>query len=328
MCYSPALNLKGNGSQSSLRNIKNHIVIKQKTIKNSIRAKGVGLHQGEKISITLRPASPDTGVIFRRADLSHPLEIPARSEYVVDTRLSTTLGKDSYSIATVEHLLSAIAGLGIDNLYIDVDTSEVPIMDGSAGPFIFLLQSAGIQEQDALKKFIRIKKTIEIIDGDKWARFEPYHGFKVSFEIDFDEHPVFSSHPKRVSLDFSSASFVKEVSRSRTFGFLKDYDKLRTLGLVKGGSLSNAIVVDDHRILNDGGLRSRDEFAKHKVLDAIGDLYLLGHNLIGSFAAKKSGHYLNNQLLKKLLTDKNAWEVIVYEKPEETPAINFIPAME
>ena len=303
-------------------------MLKQKTIKNPTPAKGIGLHKGEKIYITLRPAPIDTGVIFRRVDTPEIVEIPARLEYVVDTRLSTTLGKDGYSIATVEHLLSAIAGLGIDNLYIDVDTSEIPIMDGSAGPFVFLLQSAGIEEQDALKKFIRIKKVVELHEQDKWARFEPYEGFKVSFEIDFGNHPVFSSYPKKAMIDFSTASFTKEVSRSRTFGFLKDYDNLRALGLARGGSLDNAIVIDDHRVLNESGLRSKDEFVKHKVLDAVGDLYLLGHNLIGSFSAKRSGHYLNNQLLKKLLADSTAWEVLSFENPEDMPAINFIPVME
>ena len=305
-------------------------MFKQKTIKNSISAKGIGLHKGENISLTLCPAPADTGVIFRYNGSDQIVEIPARSEYVVDTRLSTTLGRDGSSISTVEHLLSAIAGLGIDNLYIDVNASEVPIMDGSAGPFVFLLQSAGIQEQDEAKKFIRIKKPIEISDKDKWVRFDPYNGFKVSFEIDFGNHPVFNTYPNKVVLDFSSSSFVKEISRSRTFGLLKDYDKLRSSGLAQGGSLNNAIVIDEHRIINDGGLRSKDEFVKHKILDAVGDLYLLGYNLIGSFAAKKSGHYLNNQLLKKLLADESAWEILSFgeQGSEDIPVINFIPAID
>ena len=285
------------------------------------------MHSGVKVYLTLYPAPPDTGVIFRRVhpDSKPTVDIPARSEYVVDTRLSTTLGKDSVRISTVEHLLSAVAGVGIDNLYVEVSSDEVPIMDGSAAPFVFLLQSAGIEEQNVSKKFIRVKKTIRVEDGDKWAMLEPYHGFKVSFEIDFGDHPVFKTNPNKVVLDFSEISFLKEVGRSRTFGFLKDYDKLRSMNLAQGGNLSNAIVIDEHRILNEGQLRSKDEMVKHKALDAIGDLYLLGYNMIGFFSAKKSGHYLNNQLLKELLADKEAWEIISYESPEEAPVINFVP---
>ena len=302
------------------------MLFQQKTIKKDIQAIGVGLHTGETINLSLRPATPDTGIVFRRVDLNRRVCIPARSEYVVSTKLSTTIGKDKAQISTIEHLLSAIAGLGIDNLYVDVDASEVPIMDGSSGPFVFLLQSAGFKKYDIPKKFVRIKKVVEVTDGDKWARLEPFHGFKVSFTIDFDDHPVFKVYPKSIDLDFSSVSFVREVSRSRTFGFLSDYDRLREQNLAKGGNLNNAIVVDDYHILNEGGLRSKDEFVKHKALDAIGDLYLLGHNLVGAFAAEKSGHFLNNQLLKKLLSDKKAWDIVSYEDPEQAPAINFIPA--
>ncbi len=302
---------------------------KQKTIKNSIGAVGVGLHLGEKVNLTLRPAAPDTGVIFRRVDVDEPVDIPAKSDYVVDTVLSTTLGCGNLKISTVEHLLSAIAGLRIDNLYVDVDSEEVPIMDGSAGPFIFLLESAGIEEQNAAKKFIRIKKSVSVFNDDKWARLAPFNGFKVSFKIDFNFHPVFRACPNKVELDFSAVSFVKEVSRSRTFGFMSEYDALRKKNLVKGGNYSNAIVVGEHRILNeDNNLRSRDEFVKHKVLDAVGDLYLLGHNLIGAFSASKSGHYLNNLLLKKLLGDSAAWEVISFENEEDIPIINLTPVIE
>lgn len=302
---------------------------KQKTIKNSIGAVGVGLHLGEKTNLTLRPALADTGVIFRRVDVEKHVSIPAKSEYVVGTALSTTLGWQHLRISTVEHLLSAIAGLGIDNLYVDVDSEEVPIMDGSAGPFIFLLESAGIEEQDAAKKFIRIKKSVSIAEGDKWARLGPFNGFKVSFEIDFNFHPVFRACPDKVELDFSTVSFAKEVSRSRTFGFMKEYDALRRKNLVRGGNYNNAIVVGEHRILNeDSTLRYRDEFVKHKVLDAVGDLYLLGYNLIGCFSASKSGHYLNNLLLKKLLNDTEAWEIITFEDEADAPAINFTPVIE
>ena len=297
-------------------------MIKQRTLKNSICATGVGLHTGKKVFLTLRPAAIDTGVMFRRVDLDQPVDIPAKAENVVDTTLSTALGRDGVRVSTVEHLLSAIAGLGIDNLYIDVSAEEVPIMDGSAGPFVFLLQSASIEEQDAPKKFTRIKKTVEVRDGDKWARFAPCKGFRVSFSIDFD-HPIFRNRPQKVSVDFSTTSFIKEVSRARTFGFKKDYEKLLSANLALGGSLSNAIVVDDHRILNEDGLRYNDEFVKHKVLDVIGDLYLLGNSLIGAFEGHKSGHFLNNHLLRKLLGDKTAWEEITFEDSEEAPPLVF-----
>lgn len=284
-------------------------MVKQRTLKNAIRATGIGLHTGEKVFLTLRPAAANTGIVFRRTDLAVPVEIPARPEYVGDTQLSTTLVKDGVRISTVEHLLSALAGLGIDNAYIDLNAPEVPIMDGSAGPFVFLVQSAGIEEQSAHKRFLRIKRTVIAEEGDKWVRFDPYDGFKVSFEIDFD-HPVFKYRTQRATVDFSSVSFVKEVSRARTFGFMRDIELLRAKNLALGGSLDNAVVVDDYRILNEDGLRYEDEFVKHKILDAVGDLYLLGCNLIGSFSGYKSGHALNNKLLHALLADRKAWERI------------------
>ena len=294
-------------------------MVKQRTLKNTIRATGVGLHTGEKVYLTLRPAPPDSGIIFRRIDLTSPVEIPAKAENVGDTRLSTTLVKDSVRISTVEHLLSALAGLGIDNAYIDVSAPEIPIMDGSAGPFVFLIQSAGIEEQHVPKRYIRIKRSVEVRDGGKWTRFDPYDGFKVSFRIDF-EHPVFKRSKQHVEVDFSSTSFVKEVSRARTFGFMRDIEMLRESRLALGGSLENAVVMDDYRILNEDGLRYEDEFVKHKILDAVGDLYLLGHSLIGAFSGHKSGHELNNLLLRTLMADQNAWEMVIFEDEQETTA--------
>lgn len=298
------------------------LMIRQRTLKNVIRATGVGLHTGEKIYLTLRPAAPETGIVFRRVDLPEPVEIAARPEHVSDTRLCTTVGHGEVRISTVEHLLSAMAGLGIDNAYIDLSAPEVPIMDGSAGPFVFLIQSAGIEEQPAPKRFIRIKESVQVEDGDKWARFDPFDGFKVDFSIDFD-HPVFRTHTRSASLDFSTTSFVKEVSRARTFGLLCDVERLREKNLALGGSLDNAIVVDDYRILNDDGLRYEDEFVKHKILDAIGDLYLLGHSLIGAFSGHKSGHELNNRLLRALMANENAWELVTFEDPAGAP-ISFV----
>lgn len=290
-----------------------------------IRATGVGLHTGEKVYLTLRPAPIDTGIIFRRVDMDPPVQIEAHAEHVGDTMLSTSLAQDNASISTVEHLLSAFAGLGIDNAYVDVSAPEVPIMDGSAGPFVFLIQSAGIEEQEAAKKFIKIKKPIKVEDGNKWAKFEPFEGFKVSFSIEFD-HPFFEESSKFASIDFSSTSFVKEVSRARTFGFLRDTEALRAKNLVLGGSLNNAVVVDDYRVLNEDGLRYDDEFVKHKILDAIGDLYLLGHSLIGAFEGYKSGHALNNRLLRALLADESAWELVTYEDKATAP-ITFLQAL-
>jgi len=282
-------------------------MIRQRTLKNVIRATGIGLHTGEKVYLTLRPAAVNSGIIFRRVDLDPPVEIKAQPNNVGDTRLSTTLVNGEVKISTVEHLLSALAGLGIDNAYIDVSAAEVPIMDGSAGPFVFLLQSAGIEEQNAAKRFIRIKKPIIVEDGDKWARFDPFEGFKVTFKIDF-AHPAIKNCSQTTSVDFSSTSFVKEVSRARTFGFMRDLEKLRELDLALGGSIDNAIVMDDFRVLNEDGLRYEDEFVKHKVLDAIGDLYLLGCSLIGAFSGHKSGHALNNKLLLALMEHQDAWE--------------------
>ena len=293
-------------------------MIRQRTLKNVIRATGVGLHTGDKVYLTLRPAAADTGIIFRRVDLEEPVEIRACPHNVGDTRLSTTLVQDGVRVSTVEHLLSAFAGLGIDNAYVDVSAAEVPIMDGSSGPFVFLIQSAGVEEQNAPKRFIRIKRKVVVEEGDKRAAFEPFDGFKVSFSIDFD-HPAFTDRTQTASIDFSSTSFVREVSRARTFGFLRDIEMLRERELALGGSMDNAIVVDDYRILNEDGLRYEDEFVKHKILDAIGDLYLLGHSLIGAFSGHKSGHALNNRLLKELLADEAAWEEVTFDEKDEVP---------
>lgn len=300
-------------------------MIKQRTLKNVIRATGVGLHTGDKVYMTLRPAPVNTGIVFRRIDLAEPMEIPSRCEFVGDTRLSTTLVRDTVRVATVEHLLSAMAGLGIDNAYVDLSAAEVPIMDGSAGPFVFLLQSAGIEEQSAPKRFIRIKKAVKVEEGDKWARFEPFDGFKVGFSIEF-QHPMFSRRSSAAEIDFSTTSFVKEVSRARTFGFMRDIEMLRERNLALGGSMDNAIVLDDYRVLNEDGLRYEDEFVKHKILDAIGDLYLLGHSLIGSFYGHKSGHELNNKLLRALMADAKAWEEVSFDDPEKAPISYAHPA--
>lgn len=298
-------------------------MMKQRTLKNIIRATGVGLHTGEKVYLTLRPAPANTGIIFRRVDLEVPVEIVARTENVGDTRLSTTLIKEAVRVSTIEHLLSAFAGLGIDNAYIDLSAPEVPIMDGSAGPFVFLIQSAGIEEQNIPKKYIRIKRPIQVQQGDKWARFEPFDGFKVSFQIDFN-HPVFKRQPQYVEIDFSKTSFVKEVSRARTFGFMQEVELLRENQLALGGSLDNAIVMDDYRILNEDGLRYEDEFVKHKVLDAIGDLYLLGHSLIGAFSGYKSGHELNNTLLRALLANQSAWEIVSDDNTRQVASMSYL----
>lgn len=300
-------------------------MLNQRTLKNVIRATGVGLHTGKKVLVTFRPAPADKGIVFRRVDLEPVVEIPARAENVGDTSLSTSLIREGVRISTVEHLLSAFAGLGIDNAYVDLSAPEVPIMDGSAGPFVFLIQSAGFQEQSEPKRFIRIKKSISVKDGDKWAKFEPFSGFKVSFAIDFD-HPFFQQSSKHAEIDFSTTSFVKEVSRARTFGFMREVEWLRGRNLALGGSLDNAVVVDDYRVLNEDGLRYEDEFVKHKILDAIGDLYLLGHSLIGAFHGHKSGHELNNQLLRKLLATRSAWELVTFNKGEDAP-ISFMQPM-
>ncbi len=297
-------------------------MIKQRTLKNAIRATGVGLHTGEKVYLTLRPAPLNTGIVFRRTDLAEPVDIKADPLNVTDTRMSTTLEKNGAKISTVEHLMAAFAGLGIDNAYVDVTAPEVPIMDGSAGPFVFLLQSAGIDEQAGAKQFIRINRPLRIDDGDKWVSLEPWDGFKVSFSIDFD-HPSLRKSTQTACVDFSTTSFVKEVSRARTFGFMRDLEMLRAAGLARGGGLDNAIVMDNYRVLNDDGLRYEDEFVKHKVLDAIGDLYLLGHPLIGAYSAHKSGHALNNRVLRTLLADREAWEIVSYEETDKA-AISFM----
>lgn len=300
-------------------------MIRQRTLKNVIRATGVGLHTGKKIFLTLRPAPANSGISFRRVDLDPAIEIPANPEYVGDTSLSTTLVKDNVRISTVEHLLSALAGFGIDNAYIDLSADEVPIMDGSAGPFVFLIQSAGVEEQNAAKKFLRVKKQVRVEQDGKWAMFEPFDGFKVGFTIEFD-HPVFNDGNCQAEIDFSTTSFVKEVSRARTFGFMRDVELLRENNLALGGSLDNAVVVDDYRILNEDGLRYEDECVKHKILDAIGDLYLLGHSLIGSFKGYKSGHALNNALLRELMANEETWELVTFEDEFKAP-ISFMQAM-
>ncbi len=299
-------------------------MIKQRTLKNTIRATGIGLHSGDKVYLTLHPAEINTGIRFRRVDLEEPVIIDATPENVGETMLSTTLVKDGVKVSTIEHLLSALAGLGIDNAMVDVTAPELPIMDGSAGPFVFLLQSAGVVEQESQKRYIKINKEVRVEDGDKWAAFVPFNGFKVTFTIDFD-HPAFTDNLKTASMDFSSTTFVKEVSRARTFGFMKDIEFLRANNLALGGSLDNAIVVDDDKILNEDGLRYADEFVKHKILDAIGDLYLLGHSLIGEFQGFKSGHALNNKLLHALLERPDAWEEVSFDNEEDAP-IAYMPS--
>ena len=300
-------------------------MIRQRTLKNVIRATGVGLHTGKKVFLTLRPAPANSGINFRRVDLDPAVEIPANPEYVGDTSLSTTLVKDNVRISTVEHLLSALAGFGIDNAYIDLSADEVPIMDGSAGPFVFLIQSAGVEEQNTAKQFLRIKEKVRVEHDEKWAMFEPFDGFKVGFTIEFD-HPAFNDKNCQAEIDFSTTSFVKEVSRARTFGFMRDVELLREKNLVLGGSLDNAVVVDDYRVLNEDGLRYDDECVKHKILDAIGDLYLLGHSLIGAFKGYKSGHALNNALLRELIVNEQSWELVSFEDEEKAP-ISFMQAM-
>ncbi|MBF8223081.1 MULTISPECIES: UDP-3-O-acyl-N-acetylglucosamine deacetylase [Halomonadaceae] len=302
-------------------------MIRQRTLSNTIRATGVGLHSGEKVYLTLRPAPVNSGIVFVRTDLDPVVEIPARAANVTDTTLCTALSRDGVKVATVEHLMSAFAGLGIDNAIVEVSAPEVPIMDGSAGPFVFLIQSAGIEEQEAAKKFIRIKRELVVREGDKEAAFLPYDGFKVAFSIDFD-HPVMELRDQRAVVDFSTTSFVKEVSRARTFGFMRDLEYLRSHNLALGGSLDNAIVVDDYRIMNEDGLRYEDEFVKHKVLDAIGDLYQLGHSLIGEFRGVKSGHALNNQLCRVLMETPEAFEIVTFEEESARAPISYAaPAM-
>lgn len=294
------------------------IMIRQRTLKNVIRATGVGLHTGKKVYLTLRPAPVDTGIIFSRVDLDPVVQIPALAEYVGDTTLSSSLVLGDVKISTVEHLMSAMSGLGIDNAYVDVSAAEVPIMDGSAGPFVFLIQSAGIEEQAAPKKYIRIKREVTVAEDDKKVSLKPFNGFKVGYTLLYD-HPVHRKYTKHATIDFSSTSFVKEVSRARTFGFMHEFEELRNRNLALGASMENAVAVGDYRVLNEDGLRYEDEFVKHKILDCIGDLYLLGKSLIGEFTGYKSGHALNNALLLELLAQQDAWEVVTYEDEKEAP---------
>ena len=295
-------------------------MVKQRTLKNPVQVTGVGLHTGERVDLALRPAPANSGIVFRRTDLSPVVEIRAEAHAVKDTRLSTCLETEpGVRVSTIEHLMSAFAGLGVDNAIVELSSAEVPIMDGSAGTFIFLVQSAGIAEQAAAKKFIRVKKVVDVKEGDKWVRFEPFNGYKLDFTINF-AHPVFATTRQNVTIDLGEHSYIKEVSRARTFGFMQEVEALRAQGLALGGNLDNAIVMDEYRVINPDGLRFEDEFVKHKVLDAIGDLYLLGHPLIGAFSGYKSGHALNNALLRALLADESAWEFVTFEKDEEAPA--------
>jgi UDP-3-O-[3-hydroxymyristoyl] N-acetylglucosamine deacetylase len=299
-------------------------MLKQRTLKNVTRATGVGLHTGHKVVLSLRPAAPNSGIVFCRSDLPGNPLIRAHALNVTDTRLSTTIEENGVKVGTVEHLMSAFAGLGIDNACVDVSAPEVPIMDGSAGPFVFLLQSAGVEEQPVPKKYIRVKKSVTVENGDKWARIEPFDGYKISFTIIFD-HPVIGATSPSVTVDFAETSYVKEVARARTFGMTADLENMRAQGLATGGSMENAIVVDDFRVLNQDGLRYEDEFVKHKILDAVGDLYLLGHPLIGAVTAFKSGHALNNQLIRTLAADQSAWEFVTFDRRESLPAAFVLP---
>jgi len=302
--------------------------LKQRTLKTAIRASGVGLHSGSKVLMVLRPAPPNTGIVFRRTDLETPVDVPALATNVTETTLGTTLSLGDVKISTVEHLLSALAGLGIDNAFVELSAPEVPIMDGSAAPFVFLLQSAGLEDQAASKRFVRVREPVEVVDGDKWARFEPYEGFRLDFEIEF-EHPIFRRHGQRAVMEFSTTAFLREISRARTFGFMRDLETMRSHNLALGGTMDNAIVLDDYRILNEDGLRYEDEFVKHKILDAIGDLYLLGHCLIGEFKGYKSGHGLNNRLLRALIANASAWEEVTFDEPSASPIsyVDAVPAL-
>ena len=301
-------------------------MLRQRTLKNVIRATGVGLHGGEKVFLTLRPAPVDAGIVFRRIDLDPVVEIPARAALVAETTLCTGLACDGAKVQTVEHLMSALAGLGIDNAYVELTAAEIPIMDGSAGPFVFLLQSAGIVEQNAPKRFIRIKKPVEVRDGDKFARFEPHDGFRIGFTVKFD-HPAIPESLSRVEIDFSTSAYVKEVSRARTFGFMTDLEYMRERNLGLGGSMDNAIVLDEFRVLNEDGLRYADEFVRHKILDAVGDLYLAGHPIIGAYEGYKSGHALNNKLVNALLADAEAWEEVSFSEPEQASPVHYGAAL-
>jgi UDP-3-O-[3-hydroxymyristoyl] N-acetylglucosamine deacetylase len=293
--------------------------MRQRTLKSIVKATGVGLHGGRKVQLVLRPAAPNTGIVFHRVDLTPPVDLPADPYSVCDTRMCSGLEREGAKVGTVEHLMSALAGLGIDNLHVDVDAPEIPILDGSAGPFVFLLQSAGIEEQKAPKRFLRVKKAVEYREDDKWVRLEPYDGFRLTFSIVFN-HPAIEKTSTSVTVDFAEQSYVRDVARARTFGFMQDVDMMRANGLALGGSLDNAIVMDEYRVLNADGLRYVDEFVKHKVLDAIGDLYLCGHPLLAAYSAHKAGHALNNQILRVLLEDRSAWEIVTFEKTASTPA--------
>jgi len=295
-------------------------MIRQRTLKSLVRTVGIGLHSGAKVELVLRPAAVDTGIVFRRVDLDPPVSIPASPLAVNDTRMASTLTQGKARVATVEHLMSALAGLGIDNCVVELSAPEVPIMDGSAGPFVYLIQSAGIREQDAPKRFIRIRQPVQVSDGDKWARLEPYDGFRLSFHIDFD-HPLLKSNAQQATVDFSTTAYVREVSRARTFGFMREFEFLRSRRLALGASLENAVAVDDYRVLNQDGLRYDDEFVRHKILDAVGDLYLLGRPLLGAYVAYKSGHALNNLLARKLLEETSAWDTVIFDdEAEAAPA--------
>jgi UDP-3-O-[3-hydroxymyristoyl] N-acetylglucosamine deacetylase len=296
--------------------------VRQRTLKETVRSTGIGLHSGEKVYMTLRPAPANTGVVFRRLDLAEPVDIPASALSVTDTMLGTTLSNGDAKVGTIEHLLSAMAGLGVDNAFVDLTAPEVPIMDGSAAPFVFLLQSAGIEEQNAPKRFIRVLKRVEVTEGDKWVRVDPYDGFRINVEIDFD-HPALRKHRQAVSLDFSTASFLKEISRARTFGFLKDLETSRSKERALGGSLDNAVVMDDYRVINEDGLRFRDEFARHKVLDALGDLYLAGACLIAEYSGYKCGHRLNNLLLRALLEQPDSYEEVVFDGDQQRSPVSY-----
>jgi UDP-3-O-[3-hydroxymyristoyl] N-acetylglucosamine deacetylase len=300
-------------------------MLKQRTLKNLVRTVGIGLHSGSKVELVLRPAAPNAGIVYRRTDVTPPVDIPATAESVVDVRMATTLGKDGVIVGTVEHLSSALAGLGIDNCYVDVDAAEIPIMDGSAASFVFLIQSAGIVEQNAPRRFVRVRKPVEIKDGDKWVRLDPYDGFKLKFSIDFN-HPAIDATTQVVEVDLAHEPFVASVARARTFGFVNEVEALRAAGLAMGGNFENAIVMDEYRVLNTDGLRSGDEFAKHKLLDAMGDLYVLGKPLIAAYSAHKGGHALNNKLLRALLADAEAYEVVTFDDEARAPAAFLQPA--
>jgi UDP-3-O-[3-hydroxymyristoyl] N-acetylglucosamine deacetylase len=296
-------------------------MIRQRTLRNPIRASGIGLHSGQKVFMSLLPAAPDSGIVFRRVDCNPPRELAARADLIGETTLSSNLVAEGVKVATIEHLMSAFAGLGIDNCLVELSAAEVPIMDGSAGPFVFLIQSAGIREQDAPKRFLRIKQPVQVADGDKWARLEPHEGFRLSFHIDFD-HPLIKSSGQQASVDFSTTAYIREVSRARTFGFMREFEFLRSKRLALGASLENAVAVDEYRVLNQDGLRYDDEFVRHKILDAVGDLYLLGHPLLGAYTAFKSGHALNNKLARALQADRSAWDLVIFED-EKAPAPAF-----